>query len=50
MKKIIALAALICFLFTGALSVFQVRTLAAESAKQEAAITEEAPEIGRAHV
>ena len=45
MKKIIALAALICFLFTGALSVFQVRTLAAESAKQEAAIIEEAPVV-----
>ena len=45
MKKIMALAALVCFLFTGALSVFQVKTLAAESAKQEAAIIEDAPAV-----
>lgn len=43
MKRITALAAVICFLFTGALSVFQVKTLAAETAKQQSSYTVEAP-------
>ena len=43
MKRITALAAVICFLFTGALSVFQVKTLAADSAKQQEAYIEVVP-------
>ena len=41
MKKFTALAALICFLFTGALSVYQVKTLAAESAPEQQTVTAE---------
>ena len=43
MKRITALAAVICFLFTGALSVFQVKTLAADSAKQQESYIEVVP-------
>ena len=37
MKKIIAAGLLICLLFTGCLSVYQVKAMAARAAEEEAA-------------
>lgn len=43
MKKIMALAALLCFLFTGVLSVFQVKSLHAEAVQDQQIYAVEAP-------
>lgn len=45
MKKIMALAAVVCFLFTGALSIFQVKSLHAESVQEQQVYTTEAPAV-----